>query len=138
MEYPEEHVASVTPPHARIKRNCLIFLLVWAVVSGSIYGIVQVEWEKPLLLLDIIVFALAIIKWTRHDAEQHDFPLWRYFIPLIVICPGPLFVMPVYFVRSRGWWAGMIAILLSATFVVLQIAIDYAATYVAFELYWGS
>ena len=44
VEFPEESVANATPPHARGKRNCLIFLLVWAVVSGSIYAIVDVEW----------------------------------------------------------------------------------------------
>jgi hypothetical protein len=62
VESPEESVARATRPHARGKRNCLIFLLVWAVVSGSVYAVVDVEWEKPLLILDLIVFALAIIK----------------------------------------------------------------------------
>ena len=138
MESPEESVAPARPPLAQRKRKCLIFLLVWALISGSIFGIVDAEWETPLLFLDMIVFLIAIIKWTYHDAEQHDFSLWRYFVPLMVLCPGPLLVMPVYFVRSRGWAGGMIATLLSFAFVALQFAIDLAATYVASELYWNS
>ena len=108
-----------------------------AVFSGGIYGIVGVAWEKPLLLLDLIVFALATITWTQHDAQQHGFTLWRFFVPLMVIFPGPLFVMPVYFVQSRGWASGLMAILLSVVFVAIQYAIGTAATYFAWTLYWS-
>lgn len=128
---------TATSPYARRKRNCLILLLVWAVVSGFVFGAVPVDWENPLVILDAIVFVIVIIKWTFLDAAEHGFGLWRYFVPLMVICPGPLIVMPVYFIRSRGWAAGLIACGLAVTFCLLQFGVDLASSYVAIELFWG-
>ena len=126
-----------TNPYSRKKRNCLVFLLVWAVVSGSVYAIVDIVWEKPLLFLDMVVFILAVLRWAHCDAAERRFTLWRYFTQLMVIFPGPLFVLPVYFVKSRGWSAGLTTTLLAAGFLILQIAIDYMATYVTIELFWA-
>lgn len=80
----------------------------------------------------------AMIRWTRWDAAERDFTLWRYFVPLLVICPGPIIVMPVYFVQSRGWSRGLLATFLGLAFLVLQAGLDLFATNVAIELFWDA
>jgi hypothetical protein len=125
-------------PYARRKRNCLILLLVWAVVSGFVFGAVPVDWESPVILLDAIVFMIIVIQWTFLDAAEHGFKLWRYFVPLLVICPGPLVMMPVYFIRSRGWISGLLACALAVAFCLLKLGVDFASCYLAIELFWGN
>ncbi|MCA9185485.1 MAG: hypothetical protein R3E01_27640 [Pirellulaceae bacterium] len=121
--------------HSRTKRNCLLILLIWTAVSGGICGIVDDELGKVMRAIDGVVFALTTIKWTYQDAKQHNFRLWRYFIPLYVICPGPLLVMPVYFVKSRGWSSGLVAVFVAIGFVMLLTAVNVGTFYVAFEIY---
>ena len=94
---------AVSDTHADRKRNRLIFLLVWAAVAGFVWGAAPTEWDMPLRVLDTIVFLIVIIQWTYIDAGEHEFPLWRYFVPMMVICPGPVVIIPVYFIKSRGW-----------------------------------
>jgi hypothetical protein len=132
-----EPTSTDTIPYSRKKRNCLVFLLVWAVVSGSVYAIVDIEWEWPLLFLDMVVFLLTVLHWAHCDAAERGFTLWRYFTPLMVIFPGPLVVLPVYFVKSRGWSAALKSTFLAAGFLILQFAIDCTATYLTLELFWA-
>ena len=106
-------------------------------VSGSLYGALSIDWEKPLLFLDLIVFVIVIIQWTYLDAAERGFQLWRYYVPLMVICPGPAFVMPVYFIKSRGWSRGLAACGLALVFVLVQCGIDYVSSYIAIQLVWG-
>lgn len=137
MSDPPEEITTPIPSLGRRKRNCLIFLLLWAIVAGFVFGAVSVEWETPILILDMIVFLGVIVKWTYLDAEERDFTLWRYFVPLTVICPGPIFMMPVYFIRSRGWGRGLIACVLAFVYAVLQFGLDYASTSLALKVVWG-
>ena len=85
----------------------------------------------------MIVFLIAIIRWTYYDAAERDFELWRYFFALMVVFPGPLIMMPLYFILSRGWAAGLIMCGYAVAFVLLQYGIDFASTSLAFQLFWA-
>lgn len=122
---------------ARRKRKYLIFLIVWSMVAGLVFGAAPVEWEPILILLDAIVFLIAIIQWTFVDAAQHKFRLWRHFVLLMVICPGPLVMMPYYFFSTRGGVGGLKASALAFGFLMLLYAIDFASSFVAAALVWG-
>ncbi len=125
-----EDFVEETPSYARSKRNCLVFLLAWAIVWGFVGGAASVNWGTAIVFLDAVMFLIAIVRWTYLDAAEHDFQLWRHFVTLLVICPGPVVIMPVYFIRSRGWRAGLIACGLALAFWVLQIALHFWPTYV--------
>ena len=130
-----EHQSS-SAGYQRKKRNCLLFLLAWGVAAGFASGAVSVDLEPIVMLADLIVFLIAVIKWTGWDAAQRGFTLWRYFVPMIVICPGPLILMPAYFIQSRGWMRGTVASLLGLAFLLLQLGIDSIATEFAIDLFW--
>lgn len=121
----------------RRKRGWLMFLSVCAIGFGILSGALRDDWEKPLLFLDAIVFVIAIVQWAYLDAAELGFHLWRYFVPLMIICPGPFLVMPVYFVKSRGWIRGLAACGLAVAFLLLQFGLDFASSYLAGELIWG-
>ena len=132
----EQH--TIPPLFVRRKRNRLILLLIWAAVSGFLDGAVSVDWETAILLLDAIVFAILVIQWTYFDAAELGFRLSRYFIPLMVICPGPILVMPVYFIKSRGWRRGLAACGLALAFMLLQFGISFAVLFLATQLVWSN
>ena len=133
----ETNGLGTAPPsdqHATRKRWCLGFLLLWAVISGVISGLIAVEWQDPWVFVDVIVCTLAIITWTYSDAALHNYRPWRFFIPMMIICPGPLIVMPIYFVRTRGWSKGIGATLLALGFMVLQSGVGIAVAYAVISL----
>lgn len=124
-------------PNARRKRNCLLFLLGWGVVSGFVYGAATVDWEGPLYIIDLLVVLIGINHWVCLDAYDYDFELPSRFFLMMVICPGPLIVMPVYFVKTRSWKRGLAASAMGLLFLLLQAGLDLAASEVALSMVWG-
>ena len=115
----KKEIVNAVPQFARKKRNCLLFLLVWAVGIGVTYAMAPVSAETPITVLDMVVLVFGLILWTLFDAAEHNVRLWRHFGIMLVICPGPIIVMPIYFIRSRGWAGGLIACGKVIAFVVL-------------------
>ena len=118
----------------RKKRKRLLGVLLWTLFSGAVFGLVGQEWELVFVYLDTFVLVLAAISWTHFDAKIKKFRLWRYFAPMMVIFPGPLVVLPIYFVRSRGWVTGIRMCLIGLVFLASQILLGLVATLVVREL----
>ncbi len=120
----------------RRKSRCLITLLAWIGILEFVRGMSSVNWEMLFLGIETVVFLGFLIQWTRLDAEEHDCHIWPSFVPLLVTCVGPFIMMPIYFIKSRGWKKGLITSLLALGYVVLLVGTSvgaYSVSYVIFH-----
>ncbi len=88
------------------------------------------------MFIDLVAIVFVLIFWLHLDAAEHNVRLWRHIGILVVICPGPIVVLPIYFIRSRGWADGLIACGKTLVFVLLQQGLEFAATWLTVVLYW--
>jgi hypothetical protein len=106
------------------KRRYLIAVLVVMFLSGLFEGILPLT-ERQARRLDIIsgvIAAVLIYQWCVADARQRSTSLWKYAALTFVICPGPIIVLPIHFIRSRGVGRGLIGTLYAMGFFALMIA----------------
>ncbi len=73
-----------------------------------------------------ILSAVLIYQWCAADAQQRSAVLWKYAALTFVICPGPIIVLPIYFIRSRGVGLGLIATLYAMGFAAIMFAMSMA------------
>ena len=90
-----------------------------------------------MLIIHGVLFFIAVIKWTFRDSEEYDFELSRYFVPMMVICPGIVFVMPVYFFKTRGMLRGSVASILGLGFIAILTIVGYGSQLIAIKVVWG-
>ena len=116
-----------------------MLLLAWGGCTGGLYGALYDGWSSSIVaIVYFVMHAALIIQWVYLDAADHEFRLTRYFIPLVIICPGLLVVMPVYFVKSRGWIRGVLACGIGYGFLCLDVAITSGSTYLTYHLLGGA
>jgi hypothetical protein len=87
--------------------------------------------EKGLNLVTGIALAVLLVQWCEYDCEERGIKRWRYFAVMMIICPGPLILMPIYFLATRGW-RGLLSILKAA----LCFTLAAGATGVGFVVSW--
>jgi hypothetical protein len=107
------------------KRRALFRMLTWTGASGFVTGLLGEA--SPLGFIFQIAawfaFLALLVGWCEADSQQQGVPLWRHFIPMLVVCPGPALLMPIYFLRSRGI-AGLVTTLLAALFFLGLLVVD--------------
>ena len=64
--------------------------------------------------------AMLIVGWCDIDREERQLDRWRFFVPLMVLCPGPLVVLPAYLFVTRGV-GGFVATAIAIAFFGLMI-----------------
>lgn len=128
----------ISPSLQQRKRNCLLLWLALLSPIGALQGaFADSELGGVATILGYIVSAASMARWTYLDAEERQFRLWRYFVPLLVICPGPLIVMPVYFFQTRGFRGGVWACLLGFGFLFAAACLQVAGQIIAVLLLRG-
>lgn len=136
----EQTAADILASCQDAKRRQLLGMIITFAVSGFVSG-----WVDDLALsrfIDLatgLVFAFLILRWCDNDhyeRQQNQEPLWhgmpwRYFAFMMILCPGPLIMMPIYLLVTRGWrgfisiaWAGAFFALLVAVCAVAAVASD--------------
>jgi hypothetical protein len=73
-----------------------------------------------------LIVVILILGWCRIDREERQLTPWRFFVPLMVLCPGPLILMPTYLFVTRGR-GGFAATAKASAFLVLMIVVAGAA-----------
>ncbi len=115
--------------YAKEKRQVLIWMTVLFAVSGAISGAVQDEQLIPLIgMATGLLFALLIIAWCGHDRGELEIDAWPLFGPMMVICPGPIVLVPAYLFATRGFLHGLIGLLKAAMFMLLLITVSVLST----------
>jgi hypothetical protein len=131
-EATQEYVAAQDAPvildFARRKRRQLGLLLAVMAIWGFLSGFLA-EDSAGIRVIDLasgLIVAILILRWCEIDREERQLSRWRYFVPLMVLCPGPLILMPTYFFVTRGI-GGFAATAKACAFVVLMIVVACTA-----------
>lgn len=133
VEHASPYRASTTPladpPAERVgaglrpKTKCLLFMLAWAIPFGITIPVVpRLAPEHPgvhtmVHMICWLILFIAGSQWMAYDAADRRFKLWKYFKLLMVICPGPLIMVPLYFLKTRSFLLAARDSLISAAFV---------------------
>ncbi len=126
---PQEPAADQIPDFASRKRRKLIQLLVLMAILGFLTGLFQdSSINRVTDLTGAIVMAMLIVGWCDIDREERQLDRWRFFVPLMVLCPGPLVVLPAYLFVTRGV-GGFVATAIAIAFFGLMM-FDGAVTLV--------
>src|SRR3972149_11751978 len=107
---------------ARQKRRILIWMTVLFAVSGLLSGLF-LEDRSLLSVIEIataIVLAILLVTWCECDRIERQGERWPFFIVLMVLCPGPILMLPIYLFATRGA-GGFLATARAAAFFVLLI-----------------
>jgi len=106
------------------KRRMLFGMVVLFAVNGFLTGVLGEDsaLSAPLELVTAIAFAVMVVCWCEYDRIQRQAQRWRFFIVLMVVCPGPLVMIPVYLCVTRGV-RGLISTAMAAAFFLLLIAV---------------
>lgn len=123
--------APVVCDFAYLKRRQLVFLLVVTGMSGYLPGFLAEDsaWIRIIDLASGLIGAILILRWCDIDREERHLSRWRFFVPMMVLCPGPFVMMPTYLLVTRGL-GGFAAIAKKIAFCVLMVVV----TTVAFAL----
>ena len=118
---PQEPAADQIPDFASRKRRKLIQLLVLMAILGFLTGLFQdSSINRVTDLTGAIVMAMLIVGWCAIDREERQLDRWRFFVPLMVLCPGPLVVLPAYLFVTRGV-GGFVATAIAIAFFGLMM-----------------
>jgi hypothetical protein len=78
-------------------------------------------------VLGVIAFHVLAYVWCEYDRLERGKPRWRRFAFLVIVCPGPLVMAPVYLCATRGTrglWATAKAAVLLAVLLGLRLGAD--------------
>jgi hypothetical protein len=103
-ESAQEPAADQILDFASRKRRKLIQLLILMAIMGFLTGILPEDSsiDRVTDLASAIGMAMLIVGWCDIDREERHLDRWRYFVLLMVFCPGPLIVLPTYLFVTRG------------------------------------
>lgn len=125
------------PVRGQGKRRYLVLLSAWMLFMGFVIGAMSAESETLLSFLDAVVTIVLLVKWIYLDAEEHGVRLHRHFVLMMVFCPGPLILIPIHFIRSRGWLQGSITTAKAILIFCLLMALKIGAATLAETIFWG-
>jgi hypothetical protein len=114
----------------RGKIHALLGMIAAFAANGFVIGMLPEEGpiDQVVNLGTAIVFGLLVVHWYDWDRWEKRIPPWRYFTPLVVLFPGPLVMVPIYLLRTRGV-KGLWPVVQAATFLTLLMAVGTAAVY---------
>jgi hypothetical protein len=109
-------------------------LVLWALVAIAISFLEQATTGRTeafgmFALVEGVASVILLYGWYHLDKIQHRFragPIQN--IGIVVL---PMVAVPVYFIRSRGWTDGGIAIALAVAFVLVVGALSMGAELLA-------
>jgi hypothetical protein len=115
----------------RAKRKVLLAILLLFVLDGFLAPLT--EGDAALRggrnIVTAIALAALLLQWCQYDRREHAIKRWPCFGVMMIICPGPLILMPVYFLATRGW-RGLISIMKASGMFAMAIV----ATLVGFAV----
>jgi hypothetical protein len=116
----------------RQKRNALLIMVALFAVLGLINGVTPEHFVagRVIDLAGAIGFAILLIRWCSLDCFELGIEPWAHIGIMLIICPGPFILMPIYFLKTRGF-RGLLSMLWSAAFFVLLMAVSVVSAVAA-------
>ena len=86
----------------------------------------------PTTLIDVVLTTYAIYWWYVLDKRQRNFPAgsWQNLGVIFIF----IVALPVYFIRSRGWGMGTVAILVMVVAVVASGVLSYVGEQIGWRI----
>lgn len=111
--------------YRREKNRQLLWMLGLFAVAGVLEGLVLSQPDLGMILnvAASLAFCILILNWCHYDRLELGRRRWRYFAPMMVLLPGPLVMVPLYLVVSRGA-RGLWSTFLAACFLALLFAVN--------------
>jgi CDP-diglyceride synthetase len=126
-----------TPPrdYPAEKRRALFTLIAATFTFGIIAGAPNdASPVKPVAaLIQLFATFALIVRWCRIDADQRQFVLWPRFTFFTVAFPGPVVMVPLYLLKSRGT-AGLTSCFYFLAISTLVVALNLVAMFVGSRL----
>lgn len=110
----------------RAKIRALCWIPVWYAAAGLAVGYFGVKdlFDYLFQIASSLAFAVLSYRWCEADARLRQFPHWDRFVPALYLMPGPLLMVPVYLIATRGLQSvRSIALAAVYLFVVLTVAV---------------
>lgn len=97
------------------KRRQLLWMLVVALVLGLLSGLTGIgETDARLMqFVATLAFAFPLFQWCELDRLELGNQRWRGFGLLLILFPGPIVILPIYLLVTRGQW-GILAVVIAA------------------------
>ena len=110
------------------KRRQLWGMVATFAISGVVSGILpeNIPISRICDLVTGLVFVLFVLRWCDYDRWERRISPWRFFTLLMVFFPGPLFMLPIYLITTRGF-QGFVATAEAAIFFAILIAVAMVA-----------
>ena len=126
------------PGFRRAKRKIVLAILLLFALSGFLAPLTAGDpvLQKGLDLVTAIALAAFLLRWCEYDRRERQIKRWRYFAVMMIFCPGPLILMPIYFLATRGL-RGLLSILMAAALFGLAIVAMLAGFAVSAAIFGG-
>jgi hypothetical protein len=109
----------VESTYRRLKNRVLRWMLGWGLALGVVAGLMGDGFNsRPLSLVAGILLVVLILQWCHYDRKERRIAPWPGFALMMILCPGPMVMMPVYLLATRGV-RGILSVLLCAGFFLL-------------------
>ncbi len=76
-------------------------LIVWA-IGGALAVFVAEDLSRIVDVAAGIATVILILRWCDYDRQERAINRWPFFGVMMILCPGPALVLPIYFLRTRG------------------------------------
>ena len=110
------------PSFRREKRRLLLIMLLVYAITGALIGALPADLSGFIEFAAMVVIVILTLRWCDYDRGEQEVERWSYFGIMMILCPGPLIVMPIYLLSTRGV-RGLLSIAKAFVFFVILIAV---------------
>ena len=123
-EYDDAEPESPPPASYRPEKDRVLWalLIVWA-IGGALAVFVAEDLSRIVDVAVGIATVILILRWCDYDRQERAINRWPFFGVMMILCPGPAVILPLYFVRTRGL-RGLWSIAKAFGFFVLLVAVS--------------
>ncbi len=115
--------------YARRKHRKLHQILLVMAILGFAMGLFPEDstLERIVTFVAGLSVTVLILGWCDIDLEERNLKRWRFFVPMMVLIPGPFIMIPIYLLFTRRA-EGFVATAKAFAFFVLMTAVTMVAS----------
>ncbi len=110
------------PSFRREKRRLLLKMLLVYAIYGALIVACSADLSRLFDIAASVITVILTLRWCEYDRREQEVERWSYFGIMMLLCPGPLILMPVYLLSTRGV-RGLLSIAKAFVFLVILIAV---------------
>lgn len=134
LETASENPKPTNARHLRAKAICIALVFLADVLLVTLVFLAGPNSVSAFSALNLVIGRILLLVWALYDAGQRGYQYGEYFVPSILVFPGPLIAGAAYFYHSRPKNFRMLAILLLIGFFILRLSLvgllsEFLATY---------